>query len=160
MPKNGYLYSNEPVVEKIVMFGHGNFGNAKMCVLGVRVVAISKRLAQLVGWKIERCFEGITYDYYFEGKCFLAKKLMFFLTPIPMANLSITYSSYKSLSIIQLELWWNQITICFAGCLSILIILAKLVQNNESLVDTPPAALIGNLKNITNLKEIIACFVW
>nr|WP_299416856.1 hypothetical protein [uncultured Emticicia sp.] len=30
MPKNGYLYSNEPVVEKIVMFGHGNFGNAKM----------------------------------------------------------------------------------------------------------------------------------
>jgi hypothetical protein len=34
------------------------------------------------------------------------------------------------------------------------------VQNNESLVDTPPAALIGNLKNITNLKEIIAGFLW
>ena len=159
MPKNGCLYSYEPVVEKIVMFGHGNFGNAKMWVLGVRVVAISKRLAQLVGWKIERCFEGITYDYYFEGKCFLAKKLMFFLTPIPMANLSITYSSYKSLSIIQLYLWLKSNNNLFRWVPIKIIILAKLVQNNGSLVDTPLGALNGNSNNITIIKEIILVFL-
>jgi hypothetical protein len=37
-------------------------------------------------------------------------------------------------------------------------LLAEQVQNNESLVDTPPAALIGNIKNVTNPKEIVAGF--
>lgn len=37
-------------------------------------------------------------------------------------------------------------------------LLAEQVQNNGSLVDTPPAALIGNIKNVTNPKEIVAGF--
>jgi len=37
-------------------------------------------------------------------------------------------------------------------------LLAEQVQNNGSLVDTPPAALIGNIKNLTNPKEIVAGF--
>jgi hypothetical protein len=39
-------------------------------------------------------------------------------------------------------------------------LLAEQVQNNGSLVDTPPAALIANIKNILNPKEIIAGFFW
>jgi hypothetical protein len=37
-------------------------------------------------------------------------------------------------------------------------LLADQVQNNGSLVDTPPAALIGNIKNLTNPDEAIAGF--
>ena len=144
------------------MFGLGNFWNAKMWGLRVRADAISISFAQQVEKSKDATKASLMLIILKEsaGKCFLAKNLMFLLTSIRMAILSITYSSHKSLSIIQLELWWNQTEICFAGCLSILIILAKLVQNNESLVDTPPAALIGNLKNIKNLKEIIAGFLW
>jgi hypothetical protein len=40
-----------------------------------------------------------------------------------------------------------------------IIILAKLVQNNGSLVDTPLGALNGNLNNITIIKEIILVFL-
>jgi hypothetical protein len=36
--------------------------------------------------------------------------------------------------------------------------LADLTQNNGILVDTPPAAIIGNIRNVTNPDEKIAGF--
>ena len=114
------------------------------------------------GCKIERGYEGITYDYYCEGNCwemFFSQELNVFtdvytngnsinnrlIAKIPFYNSSGTLIEIKQQSVSP-------------SAYQYLKLLAEQVQNNGSLVDTPPAALIGNIKNVTNPKEIVAGF--
>jgi len=114
------------------------------------------------GCKIERGYEGITYDYYCEGNCwemFFSQELNVFTDVYtngnPINNRLIAKIPFYNSSGALIEIKQQSVS---PNAFQYLKLLAEQVQNNGSLVDTPPAALIGNIKNITNPKEIVAGF--
>jgi hypothetical protein len=114
------------------------------------------------GCKIERGYEGITYDYYCEGNCWemlFSQELNVFTDVYtngnPINNRLIAKIPFYNSSGALIEIKQQSVS---PSAYQYLKLLAEQVQNNGSLVDTPPAALIGNIKNVTNTKEIVAGF--
>ena len=114
------------------------------------------------GCRRESGYEGITYDYYCGGNCweiFYNKELNVFndiytngnsinnrlIAKIPFYNATGALIEIKQQSV-------------SSNAYRYLKLLADQVQNNGSLVDTPPQALIGNIKNIKKPDEIITGF--
>lgn len=114
------------------------------------------------GCKRENGYEGITYDYYCDGNCweiFTSKELNVF-TDIytngnPITNRLIAKIPFYNFGGALIEIKQQSVS---SNAYRYLKLLADQVQNNGSLVDTPPAALIGNIKNISQPDEIIAGF--
>lgn len=114
------------------------------------------------GCKIERGYEGVTYDYYCDGNCwemFFSQELNVF-TDIytngnPINNRLIAKIPFYNSSGALIEIKQQSVS---PSAYQYLKLLAEQVQNNGSLVDTPPAALVGNIKNVTNPKEVVAGF--
>lgn len=114
------------------------------------------------GCKIERGYEGVTYDYYCDGNCwelFFSKELNVFTDIYTngnlIANRLIAKIPFYNSSGALIEIKQQSVS---PSAYQYLKLLAEQVQNNGSLVDTPPAALIGNIHNINNPKEIVAGF--
>ena len=114
------------------------------------------------GCKRELGYEGITYDYYCDGDCweiFYNKELNVFSDIYTNGNLIsnrlIAKIPFYNSSGALIEIKQQSVS---PNAYRYLKLLADQVQNNGSLVDTPPAALIGNIKNINNPNEVIAGF--
>ncbi len=114
------------------------------------------------GCKIERGYEGITYNYYCEGNCWemlFSQELNVFTDVYtngnPINNRLIAKIPFYNSSGALIEIKQQSVS---PSAYQYLKLLTEQVQNNGSLVDTPPAALIGNIKNVTNPKEIVAGF--
>ncbi len=110
----------------------------------------------------ERAFAGQTFDYFCPGDCWdiLNNKDLNVFTDIysngqPIANRLIAKIPYYNVRGALIEIKQQSIS---PAAYRYLKLLADQVQNNGSLVDTPPAALIGNIKNVNNPSESIAGF--
>lgn len=110
----------------------------------------------------ERAFNGQTFDYFCPGDCWdiLNNKDLNVFTDIysdgqPIANRLIAKIPYYNVRGALIEIKQQSIS---PAAYRYLKLLADQVQNNGSLVDTPPAALIGNIKNVNNPSESIAGF--
>ncbi|WP_435354560.1 DUF4249 domain-containing protein [Emticicia sp. SJ17W-69] len=114
------------------------------------------------GCRREASYEGITYDYYCDGDCWE----IFYSTELNVFSDIYTNGNLISNRLIAKIPFYNS-----AGALleikqqsvspnayRYLKLLAEQIQNNGSLVDTPPAALIGNIKNINKPEEVVAGF--
>lgn len=110
----------------------------------------------------ERAYTGQTFDYLCSGDCweiFSSKDLNVF-TDIysngqPIQNRLIAKIPYYNFRGALIEIKQQSIS---PAAYRYYKLLADQVQNNGSLVDTPPAALIGNIKNVKNPNESIAGF--
>lgn len=114
------------------------------------------------GCRREAAFEGITYDYYCDGNCweiFYNKELNVFndiyTNGKPIINRLIAKIPFYNASGALIEIKQQSVS---ASAYRYLKLLADQVQNNGSLVDTPPQALIGNIKNIKKPEEIVTGF--
>ena len=110
----------------------------------------------------ERAFVGQIFDYFCPGDCWdiLASKDLNVFTDIysngqPITNRLIAKIPYYNVRGALIEIKQQSIS---PAAYRYFKLLADQVQNNGSLVDTPPAALIGNIKNLTNPNESIAGF--
>lgn len=110
----------------------------------------------------ERAFAGQTFDYFCPGDCWdiLSNKDLNVFTDIysngqPITNRLIAKIPYYNVRGALIEIKQQSIS---PAAYRYLKLLADQVQNNGSLVDTPPAALVGNIKNINNPSESIAGF--
>ncbi|MFN3490398.1 MAG: DUF4249 family protein, partial [Emticicia sp.] len=110
----------------------------------------------------ERAFAGQTFDYFCPGDCWdiLTNKDLNVFTDIysngqPIANRLIAKVPYYNVRGALIEIKQQSIS---PAAYRYLKLLADQVQNNGSLVDTPPAALVGNIKNVNNPSESIAGF--
>jgi hypothetical protein len=110
----------------------------------------------------ERAFAGQQFDYNCQGECWevLYSKDLNVFTDIysngkPITNRLIAQIPYYSRNGSLIEIKQQSIS---PDAYRYFKLLADQVQNNGSLVDTPPAALIGNIKNVANPTESIAGF--
>lgn len=110
----------------------------------------------------ERSFAGQMFDYFCPGDCWdiVYNKDLNVFTDIysngqPINNRLIAKIPYYNVRGALIEIKQQSIS---SAAYRYFKLLADQVQNNGSLVDTPPAALIGNIKNITNPDEAIAGF--
>lgn len=110
----------------------------------------------------ERAFASQTFDYFCPGDCWEVlsnKELNVFSDSYsngkPITNRLIAKIPYYNIKGALIEIKQQSIS---PEAYRYFKLLADQVQNNGSLVDTPPAALIGNIKNINNPKEAIAGF--
>ncbi len=119
-------------------------------------------LLPTAGCRIERGYTELTYDYYCGVRCweiFNSDELDVFTDVFSdgrkITNKLIAKIPYYSFDGALIEIKQQSIS---ADAYRYLKLLADQVQNNGSLVDTPPAAIIGNIKNVNNPKESIAGF--
>lgn len=114
------------------------------------------------GCRRELGYEGITYDYYCGDNCweiFYNKELNVFndiyTNGNPINNRLIAKIPFYNATGALIEIKQQSVS---SNAYRYLKLLADQVQNNGSLVDTPPQALIGNIKNIQKPDEIITGF--
>jgi hypothetical protein len=112
--------------------------------------------------KIESSLSEVVYDYSCNGDCweiFYNQDLNVFSDVFsngqPILGRLVGKIPYYSSMGALLEIKQQSIS---NAAYQYLKLLANQVQNNGSLVDTPPAAIIGNVKNITNPDEAVAGF--
>ncbi|GAB3522778.1 DUF4249 domain-containing protein [Emticicia fontis] len=112
--------------------------------------------------KMEDGFSEVTYDYACNQECwqiFYNNDLNVFSDVFsngqPIIGRLIGKIPYYSGIGALLEIKQQSIS---ASAYQYMKLLANQVQNNGSLVDTPPAAIIGNVKNVTNPDEAVAGF--
>ncbi|AFK04410.1 hypothetical protein Emtol_3281 [Emticicia oligotrophica DSM 17448] len=110
----------------------------------------------------ERNYAGQMFDYMCPGDCWdiLNNKDLLVFTDIysngqPITNKLIAKIPYYNYTGALIEVKQQSIS---PAAYRYFKLLADQVQNNGSLVDTPPAALIGNVKNVSNPNEAIAGF--
>ncbi len=110
----------------------------------------------------ERAFAGQTLDYFCQGNCweiFRSKDLNVFTDIFsngqPINNRLIAQIPYYNVKGALIEIKQQSVS---PAAYRYLKLLADQVQNNGSLVDTPPAAIIGNIKNLSNPNETVAGF--
>ena len=110
----------------------------------------------------ERAFIGETFDYFCPGDCWeiLYNKDLNVFSDIysngnPITNRLIAKIPYYSIKGALIEIKQQSIS---PDAYRYFKLLADQVQNNGSLVDTPPAAIIGNVKNKNNPEEAVAGF--
>jgi hypothetical protein len=112
--------------------------------------------------RMEAAFAEVNYDYGCDGACwqiFYNPDLNVFSDVFsngqPILGRLIGKIPYYSGIGALLEIKQQSIS---PSAYQYLKLLANQVQNNGSLVDTPPAAIIGNVKNVTNSDEPVAGF--
>ena len=112
--------------------------------------------------KAETAYSDVSYDYTCNGACwdmFYNKDLNVFTDVFsngkPILGRLVGKIPYYASSGALIEIKQQSIS---AEAYRYLKLLADQVQNNGSLVDTPPAAIIGNVKNISNQDEAVAGF--
>jgi hypothetical protein len=112
--------------------------------------------------KEERFYAGQAFDYFCNGDCWeiLYNKDLNVFSDIysngnPIKNRLIAKIPLYNVKGALIEIKQQSIS---PDAYRYFKLLADQVQNNGSLVDTPPAALIGNIKNVTNPDEAIAGF--
>ncbi len=112
--------------------------------------------------RMESAFAEVNYDYACNSACwqiFNNPELNVFSDVFsngqPIVGRLVGKIPYYSSMGALLEIKQQSIS---ASAYQYLKLLANQVQNNGSLVDTPPAAIIGNVKNITNPDEPVAGF--
>lgn len=110
----------------------------------------------------ERAFAGQTFDYFCPGDCWeiLYNKDLNVFSDIysngnPITNRLIAKIPYYNVKGALIEIKQQSIS---PEAYRYFKLLADQIQNNGSLVDTPPAAIIGNIKNVNNPDEAIAGF--
>jgi hypothetical protein len=110
----------------------------------------------------ERAFASQMFDYFCPGDCWdiLSNKDLNVFSDIysngqPINNRLIAKIPYYNVKGALIEIKQQSIS---PDAYRYFKLLADQVQNNGSLVDTPPAALIGNIKNIAKPDEPIAGF--
>ena len=110
----------------------------------------------------ERAYVGETFDYFCPGDCWeiIQNKDLNVFSDIysngnPITNRLIAKIPYYSINGALIEIKQQSIS---PEAYRYFKLLADQVQNNGSLVDTPPAAIIGNIKNVANPEEAIAGF--
>ncbi len=119
-------------------------------------------LTPTAGCRIERGYAELTYDYNCGVRCweiFSSDELDVFTDVLSdgrkITNKLVAKIPYYSFNGALMEIKQQSIS---ADAYRYLKLLADQVQNNGSLVDTPPAAIIGNIKNVSNPEESIAGF--
>ncbi|UTA69635.1 DUF4249 domain-containing protein [Emticicia sp. 21SJ11W-3] len=112
--------------------------------------------------KIEANYANATYDYNCNGDCwqiFYNKDLNVFSDVYsngkPILGRLIAKIPYYAARGALIEIKQQSVS---PNAFQYMKLLVNQVQNNGSLVDTPPAAIIGNVKNITNPDEAVAGF--
>ena len=112
--------------------------------------------------RVERGFSGQIFDYFCPGDCWEIIKNQdlnvfsdIYSNGNPITNRLIAKIPYYNIKGSLIEIKQQSIS---PDAYRYFKLLADQVQNNGSLVDTPPAALIGNVKNISNPEEAIAGF--
>ncbi len=112
--------------------------------------------------KVEPQHSGSVYDYYCKGDCweiFYNEDLNVFndiySNGTDLNNRLIAKIPYYSANGALIEIKQQSIS---PAAYRYLKLLADQVQNTGSLVDTPPAAIVGNIKNITKPEEAIVGF--
>lgn len=110
----------------------------------------------------ERAFANQTFDYFCPGDCWeiLKNKDLNVFSDIysngnPINNKLIAKIPYYNVKGALIEIKQQSIS---PEAYRYFKLLADQVQNNGSLVDTPPAAIIGNIKNINKPDEAVAGF--
>ena len=110
----------------------------------------------------ERAFAEATFDYFCEGECWeiipSAELNVFsdiYSNGNPITNRLIAKIPYYNVKGALIEIKQQSIS---PEAYRYFKLLADQVQNNGSLVDTPPAAIIGNIKNVANAEESVAGF--
>lgn len=110
--------------------------------------------------RMESAFSSVTFDYGCDGACwqiFYSADLNVFSDIYsngqPIIGRLIGKIPYYSPNGALLEIKQQSIS---SSAYQYLKLLANQVQNNGSLVDTPPAAIIGNVKNVANANEAVA----
>lgn len=108
----------------------------------------------------ERAFTGQNFDYFCPGDCWeiLYNKDLNVFSDIysngnPITNRLIAKIPLYNIKGALIEIKQQSIS---PDAYRYFKLLADQVQNNGSLVDTPPAAIIGNIKNVNNPEEAIA----
>lgn len=108
----------------------------------------------------ERAFVGQNFDYFCPGECWeiLYNKDLNVFSDIysngnPINNRLIAKIPLYNIKGALIEIKQQSIS---PDAYRYFKLLADQVQNNGSLVDTPPAAIIGNIKNVANPEEAIA----
>jgi hypothetical protein len=112
--------------------------------------------------RMESGFGDVSYDYACNGACwqiFYNPDLNVFSDIYsngqPIVGRLVGKIPYYSANGALIEIKQQSIS---ASAYQYLKLLANQVQNNGSLVDTPPAAIIGNVKNVVNPDEPVAGF--
>ena len=112
--------------------------------------------------KVESQHSGTVFDYYCKGDCweiFYNEDLNVFndiySNGTDLNNRLIAKIPYYSANGALMEIKQQSIS---PAAYRYLKLLADQVQNTGSLVDTPPAAIVGNIKNMTNPAEAIVGF--
>lgn len=115
-----------------------------------------------VGCRKEREYQGKFFDYYCDGNCWE----IFQSTEINVlndiysngkliSNVLVAKIPYYSPNGALIEVKQQSVS---SAAYRYLKLLAEQTQNTGTLVDTPPAAIVGNIKNINNKSEAIAGF--
>lgn len=107
-------------------------------------------------------YQGLFFDYYCEGDCWEIMKSSdlnvlndFTSNGKIISNRLVAKIPYYTTNGALIEISQQSISLAAYNYLKLL---AEQTQNTGTLVDTPPAALIGNIKNINNSDEPIAGF--
>ncbi|AFK04411.1 hypothetical protein Emtol_3282 [Emticicia oligotrophica DSM 17448] len=112
------------------------------------------------GCRIQPEYQGLYFDYYCDGDCWE----IFKSTELNVMNDALTNGKEISNRLIaKIPYYTTNGTLIEIQQQSIskeayqyFKLLADQTQNTGTLVDTPPAALIGNIRNVNNLKEPVA----
>ncbi|WP_165372127.1 DUF4249 domain-containing protein [Emticicia agri] len=112
--------------------------------------------------RLEPAFSEVTYDYYCAESCwqiFYNEELNVFSDVYsngqPIVGRLVGKIPYYSSMGALLEIKQQSIS---SSAYQYMKLLANQVQNNGSLVDTPPAAIIGNIRNVAKSDEAVAGF--
>ncbi|CAH0994690.1 hypothetical protein EMA8858_00802 [Emticicia aquatica] len=115
-----------------------------------------------IGCKQQIEYQGLFFDYYCEGDCWEIFKSSdlnilndFTSNGKIITNKLVAKIPYYTINGALIEISQQSIS---TEAYQYLKLLADQTQNNGTLVDTPPAAIIGNIKNINNSYEPIAGF--
>ncbi len=112
--------------------------------------------------RVERAFTGAIFDYNCDGNCWeiLSNEDLNVFSDIysngnPITNKLIGKIPYYNVKGALIEIKQQSIS---PEAYRYFKLLTDQIQNNGSLVDTPPEAIIGNIKNVTRPDEAIAGF--
>lgn len=114
------------------------------------------------GCRKESAYSNIQYDYFCDGNCWDIFKStdMNVFSDIYSNGKTITGKLVAKIPYYQeggslIEIMQQSIS---PDAYRYLKLISDQVQNTGSLVDTPPGAIIGNIKNLNNSKEVVAGF--
>ncbi len=114
------------------------------------------------GCRIQKEYQGLFFDYYCEGDCWDIMRSSelnvlndFTSNGKTITNRLVAQIPYYTTNGALIEISQQSIS---TDAYKYLKLLADQTQNTGTLVDTPPAAIIGNIKNINNANDPVAGF--